>query len=630
MSIRSVITLASIREGAITDDEELKSMKITFFRVENFRNIKLVECSNPPDFMVICGGNGCGKSALLNALMTAKENAGPYGGFNADPRAVSADAETARIEIRLHFSDTERRWHKERFKEECPESDDIVIEIDRRGAATPRKRSSAAYNLLSWYSRTFQDSPGFFDYIDAHRFTPKKQLSTWDASSLSDVGFKQSLGAAGSSKFQFTKEYLASLVMHDAQEILASHRAGAPNFPDSLCEIRDFFNTFFAPMEFVDVRIDTSPFQYIIRTPRGEIDIDDLSGGEKEILNTFIRFHQLKPVDAVILFDEADAHLHPDLERRYLEVLRSLAKGNQVWITTHSPEMMIAAGSESLYTIVKQAQSEGQNQLVRVTGSEKLHEVLCEVMGSRGLVSFNQRIIFIEGEESSADRSIYEHFYPPGHYNVSFVPAGNSGTVRKTAERVNELLAANLGFQQYFSILDGDIERAIDPPAGGHLCKLPVYHVENFLLDERAILAATKATLAGQCPFTAEAEVAAELSNIILSDGHMKPFTKALLDARLAAMAKQAWDAVFHGASEGVAVLSRPTFSEVEAEARGMMQLALTDGTWKGKCKGREVIRGYCAIHGFKYEHFRNLVLNYIKEPPDPLRDIMERILQSP
>src|SRR5687768_4336601 len=71
-------------------------MKIMAFKVENFRNIRLAECSNLPDFMVIAGGNGCGKSALLNALLTAKEHAAGYGYFSADPHAVSADADFAR------------------------------------------------------------------------------------------------------------------------------------------------------------------------------------------------------------------------------------------------------------------------------------------------------------------------------------------------------------------------------------------------------------------------------------------------------------------------------------------------------------------------------------------------------
>ncbi|NVM31673.1 MAG: ATP-binding protein [Candidatus Helarchaeota archaeon] len=78
---------------------------------------------------------------------------------------------------------------------------------------------------------------------------------------------------------------------------------------------------------------------------------------EKEIFNTIVRFHQLKPQNAVILIDEADAHLHPDLQRRYLRLLRYLGKGNQIILTTHSPEMMMEAGPDSLYTLLKHPSS---------------------------------------------------------------------------------------------------------------------------------------------------------------------------------------------------------------------------------------------------------------------------------
>ncbi len=61
--------------------------------------------------MVICGGNGSGKSALLNALMAAKEHAAPYGGFNMDPRCVSSDAELARVTLKILFSEHERVWY---------------------------------------------------------------------------------------------------------------------------------------------------------------------------------------------------------------------------------------------------------------------------------------------------------------------------------------------------------------------------------------------------------------------------------------------------------------------------------------------------------------------------------------
>lgn len=601
-------------------------MKITYFRIENFRNIKLAECENPPDFLVICGGNGCGKSAFLNALMTAKEHAGSYGGYNFDPRAVSADSETSRIIMKMKFSENERDFVQQKWNEQCPEEDEIVIEITRGGSAKTRKRSTPTSHLLSWFSRSYLNSPGFFDYIDAHRVPATKQLSTWDSNSLSDNQAKHTLGAAGSAKFQFTKEYLASLVFNDLQLIQKSRREGEPAAPDSLKDIRDFFDNFFAPLKFIDVQIDSSPFKYIIQTPRGIIDLDDMSSGEKEVLNTFIRFHQLNPNGAVILFDEADAHLHPDLERRYLEVLKSIGQGNQFWLTTHSPEMMIAAGAGSLYTILKEPLPGEENQFVKVTDSDQLHDVLSEVMGSRGMVSFNQRIIFLEGEESSIDRELYEKFYPPGQYNVSFVPAGNSATTRKTAERVNYLLTNSLGFQEYYSIVDGDIERAEDISVENRLFKLPVYHIENFLIIPEFILAVTQDMLASKCPYNNSTEIEAELQSLLAYDTHLKPFTSALYDAKIANLAKQAYDSIYLGHSPQ---LSIPTFAETETEARTSLASYIKDGTWINKCKGRDLLRAFCCKNGINYKHFRNCILSKMQNPPKPIVVIMDKIFQS-
>jgi len=601
-------------------------MKILNFRIENFRNLHLAECLIIPDFTVICGGNGCGKSALLEAIMTAKEHAGSYGNFAFDPRAVSTDAEKATLTMNLSFTDEERSFVQKTYGSECPEADEIIVEITKGGGARTVKRSDAVRRLLSYYSQAI-GSPGFFDYINADRRVVKLQLQSWDASFLSDERAKQTL-ALGEQKFQLTKQYLAGLKMRDLQDLQTSLRSGKAVRKDSFGDIREFFNSFFAPMKFKDVFIDKSPFEFIISTPLGDIDIDDLSSGEKEILNIFIRFHQLKPKGAIILLDEADAHLHPDLERRYLEVLRLLGQGNQVVLTTHSPEMMIAAGTDSLYTILKEPPQDGSNQLQRVTHSEHLHSVLSELMGSRGIISFNQRIVFIEGEDASADRDIYEAAYPPSKFNVSFVPAGNSATVGRIADQVNALLTTTTGFQQYFSIVDGDIDRfEPDPTGGSRLFRLPVYHIENVLLDENEILEVTRHLMRGKCPYNTTDEVTKDLQELLFSATHLKPFTKAILDSKLSRMAKEAYDAVYKGGSTLTTSISKLEYSEIEEEAKSLLRSALTNDTWRSKCKGRELLKAYCRKHGITYNHFRNLLISRIKEPPKVLADIMGKIL---
>lgn len=599
-------------------------MKLISFRIENYRNLRLAECTAVPDFMIICGGNGCGKSSLLEALMTAKEHAGSYGNFAFDPKAVSANAEKANISISVSFSPEERDFVKRLYSVDCPEKDDIEIEIVRGGQARVIKRSKPASRVLSHYSAT-AGSPGFFDYITAHRQTTKQDLSSWDATFLSDEKAKQTL-AGIQNKFQQTKQYLAGLKMSDLQELQSSLARGSPKHVDSLTDIRQTFDRFFAPLRFKDVYLDRSPFGFVVTTPAGEIDIDDLSSGEKEIFNIFVRFHQLHPNGAVILFDEADAHLHPDLERRYLQELRRIAKGTQVILTTHSPEMMIAAGSDSLYTINKEPPADGGSQLRRVTADDNLHSTLSELMGSRGLISFNQRIVFIEGETASADREVYEAFFPPAEHNISFVPAGNSSTVRKTAERVNSLLTSAISFQQYFCIIDQDIDRGETDPSGGRrLFRLPVYHVENFLLNAEVIFKVASQMLASQCPFKAPSDVEAEMKRLVVEDGHLLPYTKAILDAEISKIAKMAHDAVFTGKTEGLE-LKVPQFEATKQAAKSQLEAAVNDGTWTARVKGRDLLKALCSHHGLKYEHFRNSLIAAFGEPPKGLREIMEKI----
>lgn len=604
-------------------------MRLRSFRIENFRNLRLAQCDNVPDFAVICGGNGCGKSALLEALITAKEHAGAYGNFSFDPRAVSADADRATITMSIEFSKRDQDYITANYNYDCPPTDEIVVTVNKGGRARAEKRSDAARQLLGYYSRA-RGSPGFFDYIGAYRQPQKVQLTTWDATFLSDQRARQTL-AASDPKFQYTKAYLAGLKMRDLQELQALMRSGGlskASSPDSLKEIREFFDLFFSPMRFVDVSIDTSPFAYEIDTPSGVVDLDDLSSGEKEVLNIFIRFHQLRPEAAVILFDEADAHLHPDLQRRYLHMLRRLGEGNQLILTTHSPEMMIAAGTDALYTVLKQPPPDGGNQFVKVTDSDYLYEVLSDLMGSRGIISFNQRIVFIEGQESSADREIYEAFYPPAQYNVAFVPAGNSSTVRKTAEQVNALLASSVGFQQYFSIVDGDVSRVVpDPTQGTRLFTLPVYHVENLLLDAESIFSVTREMLGARCPYASASDVQRDLEHLLFCESHVNALARALLDRHLSEIAQQAYTDAYLGEPQTSHV--RPAFAEMQDHAASMLTSALEEGTWCQVCKGRELLKAYCGKHGLTYRHFRNSLTVRLGSPPPELAQIMNRILST-
>ncbi len=116
-----------------------------------------------------------------------------------------------------------------------------------------------------------------------------------------------------------------------------------------------------------------------------------------------------------------------------------------------------------------------------------------------------------------------------------------------------------------------------------------------------------------------------ELQSLVLSSDHIKPYSRALLDARVAKMAKEAYDGVFQ---KTLAPPRQPIeFEEIEREALITMEAALKDGSWRSKCKGREVLKAYCAKHAFNYMHFRNGLIAKLAGPPTELQEIMGKIL---
>ena len=189
------------------------------------------------------------------------------------------------------------------------------------------------------------------------------------------------------------------------------------------------------------------------------------------------------------------------------------------------------------------------------------------------------------------------------------------------------LLAESTGFQEYFSIVDRDIERFDpDPTEGKRLFYLPVYHVENLLLNEDEIFEVTHSIMLSKCPYTTAEEVSSDLQELVLSEKHLKPYAKALFDARLAKIAKDAYDAVYKRQTVPHTI---PKFSEIEEEAKVVLKSAIANGIWRSECKGRDLLNAYCGKHSIRYEHFRNLLIDRIKTPPNELADIMSNILKS-
>jgi len=79
-----------------------------------------------------------------------------------------------------------------------------------------------------------------------------------------------------------------------------------------------------------------------------EFDIRELSSGEKQIFFRFLSLKRLNINNAIILIDEPETSLHPEWQRKIIDVYRNIGENNQIIMATHSPLIIGSVPSESV------------------------------------------------------------------------------------------------------------------------------------------------------------------------------------------------------------------------------------------------------------------------------------------
>ncbi len=96
-----------------------------------------------------------------------------------------------------------------------------------------------------------------------------------------------------------------------------------------------------------DVR--KQPPEAIIINDGGEHRLDRLSSGEKSLVQLFLRIGAHMTLNTILLIDELEVHLHPNMQHRLLRILKQLAIDNPgltIISTTHSREILRAFAHE--------------------------------------------------------------------------------------------------------------------------------------------------------------------------------------------------------------------------------------------------------------------------------------------
>lgn len=232
---------------------------------------------------------------------------------------------------------------------------------------------------------------------------------------------------------------------------------------------------------------------------RSEVQLKDLSSGEKTILSLFSALNYVSETDdlrtlpKLLLLDEVDSSLHPSLTKHLLVSLNEMCKEKNIYIvlTTHSPTTVALTTNEESIHILKKSQEGGS--LNRSSVDQAL-SLLTDGIPMLSVKQELRRPVFVE---STYDASYYEAFYKiyinnsergPDCVSLSFISAGgpHNGGCETVIQQVSALKKA--GNQSIFGIIDWDnkyksTDRIIVP--GNGECRR--YTIENYVFDPIAV-----------------------------------------------------------------------------------------------------------------------------------------------
>jgi hypothetical protein len=587
-----------------------------------------------PDVVVLAGPNGTGKSSVLEAIIFFKERTGPYYGWTLLGDIVNTGADHAEISIKFRVYPEEAEYLKRIHNIEL--STDTLegyMRVAKGGNVVELRVPNGLNQLLSTYRRKDFPNIGIFDFFNPHRFMTRKELKSIGVGAFTDPDEKRRrVSFVPMEKFEMTKDYLAQLRMSDLQSAFVKVskegvKVGKEDLPDSLGPIKSIFNSLLTPKKFVEVDFSESPIKFIVETPQGKVDIDDLSSGEKEILFAYTELLKLNLKNSIILFDEPDLHLNQEIERKIVPLLRSIGENNQFWIATHAFGVMDSVQYNELYRVENYS---GRNQVTRAFSDEDRYETFRSVAGDVGIVTLGQRIVFLEGTEW-ADKHILESFFEDYKGKVVFVPSGSVSEVMRISDKILKLLQTTSRFNFYYAIRDrdymSDAERRSLMEAGkGRLYVWERYHVENYLLDFDAIYNILSRNVT-PCPCSNPGDVKEKMVNILRNERDRflskmvnyevnKKLKGVYFDIGLEKIEEQAQTKAENLKNKLLPVLGTDNIKNIIRNKSEEFQRALESSEWVKILPARDVLTLFISRYGqeLQYKPFKNQLVHEIEK----------------
>lgn len=437
-------------------------MRIAKISVVDRPPIDRFEIDDLSDRVVIAGPNGVGKTKLLEYIQQVARN--PQGQPNI------------RIVVRSTNKEEENAWGKQELDSAVPGDAQLLASTLQKNRFRRKLESSFVTFESNRSIQTIQPLTFAFEMPD-----PETEELSWDTTFQPMASRYQDVVHSIFKMIETQRRQLGGRAQQLIREGKDSMKLRAS---DPLAEFREIFRLLLPTKEFANPDLGRQKLRY---TEDGETrDFDTLSSGEREVLTVAFDFLLRNPRDCIILFDEPELHLHPELASRFLLALQRIGDRNQFIFTTHSPDLISASLDDTVVFLAASKTNEGAdtpNQAIPMVEADETNRALRLIGHSLGLVSLGRRIVLVEGENSSLDKLTYESIISTSNAELVLIPVGGHQSI-SSFELVNrEILSKSLWGVEFFMLVDGDTAAGTTSPSTSRLRRLKKYHLENYFLN---------------------------------------------------------------------------------------------------------------------------------------------------
>ena len=446
-----------------------------------------------PDFSVISGVNGSGKTHLLSAILSKSANisSGPtkfekikyYTTASFAPQEVKTATRASVYQHADQLAQSVERNQKQRILEP--------------GAHTHNAMTAEQQTLLNYILKESKKEFDSLELGDLYRYYPLHELKKAESVDIFYHNFS-TLFKRYNDKWidNELKEYIKAKKGIEVPGIISEEEFVATYGPAPWTFINEILLS--AGLDYqLTIPIETNrdvPFQLNLKRSDGlEISFSDLSSGEKVLMSLGLALYNASydfDFPEVLLLDEADAHLHPSMSKKFIDVIENVfvkQRGLKVIVVTHSPSTVAFAPEDSVYIMKKEPRA-----LIKGTKDEALANLVAGVP-SYSVSYENRRQVFVE---SHYDAALFELIYRRikgrlelPEVSLSFIATGAEGV--GSCDQVKSLVGQlrSTGNKSVFGLIDWDMNPETTQEAIFTIGVNERYSIENYILDPIVFIA---------------------------------------------------------------------------------------------------------------------------------------------